>query len=187
MINPGDTYILDRMKTSQTEAIELMYDKFSDSLYGIALSVIKNEEEAQDILQESFVKGWRKLASYDPAKGTLFTWLLNITRNTAIDKLRVSNKKRDSEIQITENNVSNVEGLSFNPDFLDLRKHLGSLEVKYQVIIDALFFQGMTQQEASEELEIPLGTVKTRYKIAMRELRKIFVVALLVYMIWQIS
>ena len=187
MINPADSFILERMKSNQTEAIELMYDKFSDSLYGIALSVIKNEEEAQDILQESFVKGWRKLSSYDPAKGTLFTWLLNITRNTAIDNLRISNKKRDSEIQITENNVSDVEGLSFNPDFLDLRKHLGDLEVKYQEIIEALFFQGMTQQEASDELGIPLGTVKTRYKIAMRELRKIFVVSLIVYMIWQLK
>ncbi len=187
MINPADSFILERMKSNQTEAIELMYNKFSDSLYGIALSVIKNEEEAQDILQESFVKGWRKLSSYDPAKGTLFTWLLNITRNTAIDNLRISNKKRDSEIQITENNVSDVEGLSFNPDFLDLRKHLGDLEVKYQEIIEALFFQGMTQQEASDELGIPLGTVKTRYKIAMRELRKIFVVSLIVYMIWQLK
>lgn len=187
MINPADSFILDRMKINQTEAIELMYDKFSESLYGIALSVIKNEDEAQDVLQESFIKGWRKLSSYDPAKGTLFTWLLNITRNTAIDKLRLSNKKRLAEVQITENNVSNVEGLAFNPDFLDLRKHLGNLEVKYQDIIEALFFQGMTQQEASEELGIPIGTVKTRYKIAMRELRKVFVVAILVYMIWQIS
>tara|TARA_R110002096_G_scaffold135456_2_gene287113 strand:- start:8261 stop:8788 length:528 start_codon:yes stop_codon:yes gene_type:complete len=175
------------MKSSQTEAIELMYDKFSDSLYGIALSVLKNEEEAQDVVQESFIKGWRKLSTYDPLKGTLFTWLLNITRNTAIDKLRTSSKKRESEIQITESIVGNAEGLSFNPDFLDLRKHLGNLEVKYQEIIDALFFQGMTQQEASDELGIPLGTVKTRYKIAMRELRKVFVVALIVYMIWQIS
>lgn len=187
MTNPADSFILERMKSNQTEAIELMYDKFSDSLYGIALSVIKNEDEAQDILQESFIKGWRKLSSYDPSKGTLFTWLLNITRNTAIDNLRTSNKKRDSEIQITENNVSDAEGLSFNPDFLDLRKHLGNLEVKYQEIIEALFFQGMTQQEASEELNIPLGTVKTRYKIAMRELRKIFVVSFIIYMIWQLK
>lgn len=187
MINPADSFILDRMKSNQTEALELMYDKFSESLYGIALSVIKNEDDAQDVLQESFIKGWRKLSTYDPAKGTLFTWLLNITRNTAIDRLRISNKKRDTEIQITENNVSTIEGLSFNPDFLDLRKHLNNLEVKYQVIIEALFFQAMTQQEVSEELGIPLGTVKTRYKIAMRELRKVFIAAIIVYMIWQIN
>ena len=74
MVNPADSFILERMKSSQTEAIELMYDKFSDSLYGIALSVLKNEEEAQDVVQESFIKGWRKLSTYDPLKGTLFTW-----------------------------------------------------------------------------------------------------------------
>lgn len=185
MKNEADLFILDRIKSNQSQAIELMYDRFSESLYGIALSVLKNEEDAQDVLQDSFIKGWRKIASYDPNKGTLFTWLLNITRNTAIDKLRIVGKKQDQEIQITEYNVSNKEGLSFNPDHLDLRKQLGNLDVKYQEVINALFFEGMTQQEASDELGIPLGTVKTRYKIAMRELRKVFTLALFVYLIWE--
>lgn len=187
MVNKADQFILKRMQNSQSEAIELMYERFADSLYGIALSVLKNEEDAQDVLQDSFVKGWRRLASYDANKGTLFTWLLNITRNTAIDKMRIIGKRNVKEVEITENNVENHTGLEFNPDFLDLRKHLGSLDVKYQEVINALFFRGMTHQEASDELGLPLGTIKSRYKIAMRELRKIFVVALFVYLMWQMN
>ena len=187
MRNETDLYILDRLKHNTVDAVELMYDRFSDSLFGIALSVLNDEQEAEDVLQEAFIKCWRKINTYDPEKGTLFTWLLNITRNTAIDKLRVSGKKQQHEIQINETNVNTIAGLSFNPDFLDLRKHVENLDVKYQQIIDALFFKGMTQQEASEELNIPLGTVKTRYKIAMRELRKVFAIAIIIYIMWQMA
>jgi len=152
----------------------LLYEHYGDTLLGVANKVVRNEELAQDVLQESFVKIWKKSDSYDPSKAKLFTWLFRITRNTAIDKLRSVNTKSDKEIQIDVSDVYNVGVNSINPDFLDLRENLAKIESKYQIVLDALFFQGMTQQEASDELDIPLGTIKSRLKIGLRELKKIY-------------
>ncbi|MBT8236599.1 MAG: RNA polymerase sigma factor, partial [Bacteroidia bacterium] len=95
-------------------------------------------------------------------------------RNTAIDKLRSVNTKNDKEIQIDVSDVYNLGVHSLRPDLMDVRENLDKIESKYQIVLDALFFQGMTQQEASDELDIPLGTIKSRLKIGLRELRKIY-------------
>jgi RNA polymerase sigma-70 factor (ECF subfamily) len=143
-------------------------------LFGVAYKVVRDEELAQDILQESFVKIWKKSDSYDASKAKLFTWLFRITRNTAIDKLRSINSKTDKEIQMDVSNVYNVGIQSTRPELLDVREKLDKIDDKYQIVLDALFFQGMTQQEASDELDIPLGTIKSRLKIGLRELKKIY-------------
>ena len=117
---------------------------------------------------------WKKSDSYDVSKAKLFTWLFRITRNTAIDKLRSVNTKSDKEIQIDVSDVYNLGVNSTRPEFMDVRENLDKIEPKYQIVLDALFFQGMTQQEASDELDIPLGTIKSRLKIGLRELRKIY-------------
>ncbi len=156
------------------KAISLLYDHYADTLYGVALKVTNDEAIAKDALQESFVKIWKKADTYDPKKAKLFTWLFRITRNTAIDKLRSNNLKNDREIQLEVSNVYNLGIANFKPEHIDVVKHVNGLEEKYQVVLDALFFQGMTQQEASEALDIPLGTIKSRLKIGLRELRKVF-------------
>ena len=136
--------------------------------------MVKDEDLAQDIVQESFIKIWKKSDSYDPTKARLFTWLFRITRNTAIDKLRSIGTKSDKEIQIDVSDVYNLGEQSIRPEFIDVKKNLDRLEPKYRIVLEALFFEGMTQQEASEELEIPLGTIKSRLKIGLREMRKIY-------------
>ncbi len=120
------------------------------------------------------LKFGKKADSYDPSKAKLFTWLFRITRNTAIDKLRSINTKTDKEIQIDVSDVYNLGVESTRPEFMDVQEHLDKIEDKYQIVLDALFFQGMTQQEASDELDIPLGTIKSRLKIGLRELRKVY-------------
>jgi len=101
---------------------------------------------------------------YDNYSDTLF----------AIDKLRSISTKSDKEIQIDVSDVYNLGVEGVRPDLMDVQEHLDKIEPKYQIVLDALFFQGMTQQEASEELDIPLGTVKSRLKIGLRELRKVY-------------
>ncbi len=162
------------MQNQDEESIHIIYNKYADSLYGIALRMVKDEMTAMDVLQESFIKVWQKGKSYDPGKSKLFTWLLNIVRNTAIDKLRQSQKKTEREIQIEESNVNILEGDEMNPELLDVKDHVKVLDPRYREVIEAMFFLGMTQQEVSEYLDIPLGTVKTRMKIGLRELRKVF-------------
>ncbi len=169
-----ERHIVELLQEQNEKAISLLYEHYGETLYGVAYKVVKDEELAQDVLQESFVKIWKKGDSYDSTKAKLFTWLFRITRNTAIDKLRSLNTKSDKEIQIDVSNVYNLGVDKIKPEFMDVREHLDKIEPKYQIVLDALFFQGMTQQEASDELDIPLGTIKSRLKIGLRELRKIY-------------
>ncbi|KPM31862.1 RNA polymerase sigma-70 factor [Croceitalea dokdonensis DOKDO 023] len=169
-----EKHIVELLKERDEKAISLLYDNYANTLYGVALKVVKNEDLAQDVVQESLVKIWKKSDSYDPAKAKLFTWLFRITRNTAIDKLRSASNKSDKEIQIDVSDVFNLGVESTKPELLDMRENLEKIEPKYKIVLDALFFEGMTQQEASEELDIPLGTIKSRLKIGLRELRKIY-------------
>ena len=169
-----ENHIVELLRERNEKAISLLYDHYGDTLFGVAYKVVKDEDLAQDILQESFVKIWKKSDTYDPSKAKLFTWLFRITRNTAIDKLRSANTKTEKEIQMDVSDVYNLGIESIKPEFLDVRENLEKIEEKYQIVLDALFFQGMTQQEASDELDIPLGTIKSRLKIGLRELKKIY-------------
>ncbi len=169
-----EKHIIELLRERDEKAISLLYDHYSDTLLGVAFKVVRDEELAQDVLQESFVKIWKKSHTYDSSKAKLFTWLFRITRNTAIDKLRSIQTKSDKEIQIDVSDVYNLGVESIRPEFLDMRQNLEKIELKYQIVLDALFFQGMTQQEASDELDIPLGTIKSRLKIGLRELKKIY-------------
>ncbi len=169
-----EKHIVELLQERNEKAISLLYEHYGDTLYGVAHKVVRNEELAQDVLQESFVKIWKKSDSYDSSKAKLFTWLFRITRNTAIDKLRSVNTKADKEIQIDVSDVYSLGVNSTRPEFMDVKENLGKIESKYQIVLEALFFQGMTQQEASDELDIPLGTIKSRLKIGLRELKKIY-------------
>ncbi len=175
-----EKHIVELLREGDEKAISLLYEHYGDTLYGVALKVVRNEEIAQDVLQESFVKIWKKAHTYDASKAKLFTWLFRIVRNASIDKIRSLSTKSDKEIQIDVSDVYTIGVEGVSPELMDMEKHLGAIEPKYQVVLEALFFQGMTQQEASEELDIPLGTIKSRLKIGLRELRKIYAPALIV-------
>ncbi|MFS4416262.1 RNA polymerase sigma factor [Maribacter sp. 2307ULW6-5] len=169
-----EKHIVELLQERNEKAISLLYDHYADTLLGVANKVVRDPEMAQDVLQESFVKIWKKADSYDPSKAKLFTWLFRIVRNTSIDKLRSVNNKTDKEIQMDVSDVYSLGVDGIRPEFMDVQEHLGNIEDKYQVVLEALFFQGMTQQEASDELNIPLGTIKSRLKIGLRELRKVY-------------
>ncbi len=166
--------IIQLLKIGDKKALTLLYDNYSNSLFGVALKITKDEALAKDALQESFIKIWKNSHKYDPKKAKLFTWLYRITKNTSIDKLRSFNNRNSREIQIESSNVYSVSTPSLNQDVIDLRQHVDKLEQKYKTVLNALFFEGMTQQEASDELDIPLGTIKSRLKIALRELKKVY-------------
>ncbi len=169
-----EKHIVELLGERDEKAISLLYDNYANTLYGVAYKVVKDEELAEDVVQESFIKIWKKADSYDPTKAKLFTWLFRITRNTAIDKLRSLSTKTDKEIQIDVSDVYNLGEKSISPEHIDVKQHLDKIEPKYRIVLEALFFEGMTQQEASEELDIPLGTIKSRLKIGLREMRKIY-------------
>ncbi|TYB73917.1 sigma-70 family RNA polymerase sigma factor [Bizionia gelidisalsuginis] len=166
--------IVELLKNGDKKAMTLLYNNYSSALLGVIKKVVSDNDLAQDVLQESFIKVWKNAKSYNPEKAKLFTWLYRIAYNSAIDKVRSTNNKSQKEIQIEDSNVYKLTTNCLNQDTLDIKKHLSSLDLKYQIVINALFFEGMTQQEASDELEIPLGTIKSRLKIGLRELKKIY-------------
>ena len=159
-----ERHIVSLLAEKDDRAISLLYENYGDTLFGVAYKVVKDEDLAQDVLQESFIKIWKKADTYDASKAKLFTWLFRITRNTAIDKLRSVKNKADKEVQIDVSDVYNLGVSGIHPEHLDIQENLGKLESKYRIVLEALFFEGMTQQEASDELDIPLGTIKSRLK-----------------------
>lgn len=164
------------MKQGRQDAYSQLYNQYSNTLYGVICKVIKNEDFASDVLQDSFVKIWKNIATYTPEKSSLFTWILNITRNTAIDFIRSKNYKAGMENQSLDDSVSileNKEADTLNINTIGIKDKALSLDEKYSVLIEKLYFEGYTQEEAAEELGIPLGTVKTRVRTAIIELRRI--------------
>ncbi|CAM4079552.1 MULTISPECIES: RNA polymerase sigma factor [Flavobacterium] len=158
------------------QSFTLLYDNYSKSLYGVIYNLIKNKEEAEDVLQEVFVKIWNNIDSYNEKKGRLYTWMLNIARNTSIDKLRSKGYNNSQKNLSAENFVYILEDNSKalnRIDAIGIKEFIKKLKPKCIQIIELLFFQGYTQQEASDELEMPLGTVKTNNRNCMNELRTI--------------
>lgn len=174
MVSSLEKEIVGLLENGDKKAISILYENYSDALYGVIKKIISDDDTAQDVLQESFVKIWRYSKKYDSGKAKLFTWLYRIAYNTAIDKVRSLKNKNGKEVQIDKSSVYKISSGELNQDVLDIQKHLNSIDEKYQIVINALFFEGMTQQEASEELDIPLGTIKSRLKIGLRELKKIY-------------
>lgn len=168
------------LQNGSQSAFEKIYNAYSDALFGLCLKVVNDQGIAEDVLQEAFVKIWKNAKKYDAAKGTFFTWMLNIARNTAIDKYRKIKKNPTEAIQDNESNVyhgSNAsQSISIN--HIGLKDILKGLPEEQQTIIEYLYFKGYTQKETSEELDLPLGTVKTRSRTALKSLREIFIILL---------
>jgi len=169
--------LIAKIKQGDADSFSLLYDKYSDSLYGLILKIIRQDDLAQDILQECFVKIWQKIQTYDETKGSLFTWMLNICRNKAIDSLRKTNRTRTGHENMHNDMPKNVS-LEINPETIGLRDVLDNLSEEKRIIIEYLYFKGYTQKETSEELNIPLGTVKTRSRTAILELKDLFTLIL---------
>ena len=165
------------LQNGDQKAFNYLYDNYSAALYGVIIRILDREDWAADVLQEVFLKIWRNMAQYDHAKGRLYTWMLNVARNTAIDALRSKNFQQDRKTMDIDQTVSyNEDRLSTNnnTDHVGVKKILMGLRKDFRVIIDLAYFQGYTQEEISKTLEIPLGTVKTRMRNALIELKTIF-------------
>ena len=161
------------LKAKDDQAFSYLYDHYSGSLYSIILQIVKSPEIANDILQEVFVSIWRKIESYDPIKGRLFTWMLNISRNASIDMLRSKNYQNNQKNQEITDNVYGINQVTqTNIDRIGLSKFLGKLRSEQRVLIELAYFKGYTHDEIAQLEGIPLGTVKTRIRSALLQLRE---------------
>lgn len=163
-----------RLKQQDQTAIAELYDAYGSALYGVVLKVVQTHETAQQVLQDTFLKAWRNAATYDETKGRLFTWLLNIARNTAIDATRTAHFQHRRQTEPLDQLTYQPGGQNVNPEHIGLRQLVEGLEDKYRTLVDLVYFNGYTQEEVAEHMGIPLGTVKTRLRSALNELRNIF-------------
>jgi RNA polymerase sigma factor (sigma-70 family) len=171
----NENELVQLLKQRTAAAFSYLYDSYSGALYSVILSILQDKELANDVLQEVFIKIWRQIEQYNPDKGRLFTWLVNISRNASIDTLRSKSyhtQKQNRELKETVYSAAGVTNI--DTDKIGLRKIVNNLKDDYKVLVELAYFQGYTQDEISKALNIPLGTVKTRLRSALIQLKEFF-------------
>ncbi len=162
------------LKQNSQKAFEYLYDNYSGALYGIISKILKNDEKSEDTMQEVFLKIWRKIGDYDATKGRLFTWMVNIARNSSIDQLR---KDKNIWLEDIDDHVTQIDKVSsFQPQTtgMDIANIMEKLKPERKVLVDMVYLKGYTQEEAAELLQIPLGTAKSRIRTALQDLKIYF-------------
>jgi RNA polymerase sigma factor (sigma-70 family) len=164
------------LKARDNQAFAFLYDNYAGALYSIIRQIITdNSELASDVLQEVFINIWRKIESYDQSKGRLFTWMLNVARNAAIDTLRSKSYQNSQKNQELPDNVykgASNQTTQQNIDNIGLKKVLEKLKPEHRVLVELAYFKGFTHEEIAEMMTVPLGTVKTRIRNALLQLRE---------------
>lgn len=137
--------------------------------------MIKNEEITQEVLQDVFVKIWNKIDQYDAAKGRFFTWMMNLTRNASIDKLRSKEFSRSSKTDSIDDYVYTFDrenSTEMSTDAIGVKSLMDDLVDDQKFVLHKIYFEGFTHTEIAEEYDIPLGTVKSRLRSALKHMRK---------------
>jgi RNA polymerase sigma factor (sigma-70 family) len=158
-------------------AFSYLYDNYATALNGVIYAMVGDVTLTEDILQEAFVKIWKNIDAYDDTKGKLYTWIRRLTHNLTLDTLKSNQHKYRTKVVNDEMAVVNIQVSSTTLgklDSLDFRKKLDMLDPKQRRIIDMSYYQGYTQEEIATELDMPVGTVKTKIRTAIIELRKVF-------------
>lgn len=166
--------LIERFKEKDVLAFEELYERYYKNILGVVFNIVRNKNTAEEVTQDVFMKAWHNSQSYTSRKGRFFTWMLNIARNAAIDKTRSkefnkNSKNLDAEIfvDILQDHVN----LDNTTDTIGLTRFVNKLADTCKKLIELIYFKGYTQKETSETLGIPLGTVKTRNRNCLNNLR----------------
>ncbi|MHA7057709.1 RNA polymerase sigma factor [Aquimarina sp. M1] len=171
--------LIAQLQQKNEKAFQRIYEMYAENIYGVIYNILRDETLSEEVQQDVFIKIWNKADSYSEKKGRFFTWMLNIARNAAIDKTRSVAYKNSKQNQTADYFVDILEeksNFSSKIDAIGIKKYINVLEPICKKVIDLLFFKGFTQKEASEELDIPLGTIKTRNRICINKLREVLAV-----------
>ena len=178
---PTDNDLLARLGNGDKQALYIIYDRYAPALYGVILRMCRNRMQAEDLLQESFVKIWQNAHRYDSSKGRFYTWAYRIVKNTTLNALR----KPLPLIQNDDLSVhTNKEEVTTTIDHTELNGALKKLEPHHQKAIELVYFRGYTHKEAHEEMNVPLGTFKSYVRQALKQLRESYGTELVI--IWSI-
>jgi RNA polymerase sigma factor (sigma-70 family) len=175
------------LKQRSNVGFAYLYDYFSGALYTSILNIVPDKDVAADVLQEVYINIFRKIESYDASKGRIYTWMLNIARNEAIDTIRSKAYKNSLQNRDVTNSVyEQTANNTLNIDTIGLRKIMEKIKPEYRVLVDLCYLKGYTQDEISKKENIPLGTVKTRLRAALVQLRELMGV-ISTFILWIIT
>lgn len=178
------------VQAGDKKALGKLYNRYNRILFGMIYKVLRNREESEDLLQEIFVQAWEKAEQYDPTRGMVYSFLVTMTRNKAIDRTRskaYKNNKKDDHVindddfslNLSHDSPNPEENMELNERAIKVREALGSLNKKEREVLYISYFHGLSQTEISEKIKIPLGTVKYRMRQGMIKLREMLVEATL--------
>ncbi|MTI89696.1 MAG: sigma-70 family RNA polymerase sigma factor [Balneolaceae bacterium] len=179
-----DRELMSRIKARDAEALSELYDHYHRLLFGLLLTIVKKREEAEDLIQEVFTTIWQKADQFDTNRGTAYTWIVSLSRNKAIDRLRskVYKEQKKQSTSLDDDDVFHPLYSDANDPLEDsihsdraqrLHKALEKISDKQKKVLQVAYFNGMSQSEIADEYDIPLGTVKTRMRDGMIKLREI--------------
>ena len=166
--------LVSKFQDKDEKAFEKLYHMYSESMHGVIYNIVRDHDIAEEVMQDVFIKAWHKADTYSAKKGRFFTWILNIARNAAIDKTRSKNFKKAKQNLNSDFFVDIIEShdsLDNQTDAIGIKGFVSKLAEKCKEVIELLYFKGYTQKEASETLEMPIGTIKTRNRNCINELR----------------
>lgn len=169
-----------RVAGGDQAAFEQLYDQSSSLLFTLVSRIVGNQGDAADLLQEVYLEVWRKASSYDHARGTPMAWLVTLTRSRAIDRVRaLGSRGKGMTASLDDTPASDL--IARGADALEVRvanerqalvrKTLETLPPVQRQAIELAYYEGLTHVEISERLNVPLGTIKTRIRLAMEKLR----------------
>lgn len=164
--------IISAIRRRDEEALSYAYDAYSPSLLGIIVRIVGNPGLSEEILQQTFLKVWNNISTYNENHGTLFTWMASIARHTAIDKVRLKSFQQEQKTESFDINVYEGESHSTIENEIDAKAIIGLLDVKYKEVLDLIYLKGYSHVEAAGLLFLPVGTVKTRLRFGVNALRK---------------
>jgi RNA polymerase sigma-70 factor (ECF subfamily) len=168
-INPEQ--IISLLKDKKERGMTMLYESYADSLYGLTRRILSDDQLAEDALQKSLLKIWQNISSYDPTKASFWTWMSVITRNTALDQKRLKTYQARQKTISVDEVVYKAEIRMPEGAGIDAARLLANLEENNRIVLEYAYLRGYTQQEISDSLNIPLGTVKTRLRKAVSVLR----------------
>ncbi len=180
----ADHDIIARVARGDGDALAALYDRHSRPVYSLALRVLGDTREAEEVVQDVFAQAWRQAARYDTSRGAVVAWLLVMTRSRAIDRLRARRGLQplagDSEhaLGVLSDPAAGPERAALSAEQRSRVRHaLEQLPFVQRLAIELAFFEGLTHVEIAERLEVPLGTIKTRIRLGLMKLKDAFVEA----------
>ena len=179
--NLTDSGLLERMANGDKAALAELYDRFSKPLYSMAIQVLREPSEAQDVVHDAFIALWEKASDFKGSRGTAFSWAVTLTRNRAIDRLRQLRRRAElleesaadaERIHAGGGSTHADESAAQSDEAVHVRDAVKALPTDQRLALELAFYKGLTQQEIAETLQQPLGTVKARIRRGLIKLRE---------------